>query len=252
MKKVYFVGAGPGDPELITVRGRKLLESADLVIYAGSLVNPELLNYTGEAEALSSADMDLEEIVEKIVRAVHEDRLVVRLHTGDPSLYGAIQEQIDALAAKNIESEIVPGVSSFQAAAASVKREFTLPEVAQSLILTRMEGRTPVPESESLRNLARPGTSLVIFLSVQMIDEVVEELMKEYSPDTPVAVVQKASWPEEKVVEGRLNDIAKKVKKAEIDRTALIMVGDFLDSEYARSKLYDKNFSHSYRQGEEK
>ncbi len=249
MEKVYFVGAGPGDPELITVRGRKLLNQADVIIYAGSLVNPELLNYAEGAEIYNSAGMDLEELIEKMQTAVKEDKKVVRLHTGDPGLYGALQEQLDLLYEEGIECEIIPGVSSFQAASATLKREYTLPEVAQTLILTRMEGRTSVPDSEQLKYLSQHNTSMAIFLSVHMIDKVVEELKKEYPAATPAAVVQKASWPEEKIVAGDLNNIAEKVDRADIDKTALVLVGDFLAAgDYAFSKLYDSEFSHGFRE----
>ena len=250
MGKVYFVGAGPGDPELLTVRGKKLLEAADLVIYAGSLVNPELLDYTDEAEIYDSAGMDLDEIMEKIEAALEREDLVVRLHTGDPALYGALQEQIDYLKKRDIACEIIPGVSSFQAAASTLGREFTQPDGPQTLILTRMEGRTPVPESESLERLASHNTSMAIFLSVHMIEEVVEKLQKEYPADTPAAVVEKASWPEERAVRGRLDNIAGRVKKAGIDSTALILVGEFIEGEHGRSKLYDSSFSHGYREGD--
>ena len=251
MKKVYFVGAGPGDPELITVRGRKLLKQADVVIYAGSLVNPELLDYTEDAEIHNSAEMDLESIMTEIETAVNQDKLVVRLHTGDPGVYGALQEQLDLLYERNIECEIIPGVSSFQAASAALKREYTLPEVSQTLILTRMEGRTPVPDKEKLRYLSRHNTSMVIFLSVHMIADVVEELKKEYPAQTPAAVVQKASWPEEKTVVGNLNNIADRTENSDIESTALILVGDFLaEGDYAFSKLYDSEFSHSFRESE--
>ena len=250
MEKVYFVGAGPGDTELITVRGKKLLEEADVVIYAGSLVNPALLNYTEGAEIHNSAEMDLETIIAEIAAAVKQEKKVVRLHTGDPGLYGALQEQLDLLYERGIECEIIPGVSCFQAASAALKREYTLPEVAQTLILTRMEGRTPVPDKEKLQYLSRHNTSMAIFLSVHMIEEVVEELKKEYPDSTPAAVVQKASWPEEKTVVGNLNNIAEKAGKADIDKTALILVGDFLaEGDYAFSRLYDNEFSHGFRDG---
>jgi precorrin-4/cobalt-precorrin-4 C11-methyltransferase len=246
--KVYFVGAGPGDPELLTVKGKKILEEAEIIIYAGSLVNPDLLDYAfSEAEVYNSAELDLEEIVAVIEQGVAEEKQVVRLHTGDPGLYGAIQEQIDYLEKQGIDCEVIPGVSSFQAAGAALKKEYTLPDVAQSLILTRMEGRTPVPEGEELRKLAKHNTSMVIFLSVQMIEEVVKELAREYPLETPAAVVQKASWPEEKTITGTLETIADKVKEAGIERTAVIVVGDFLEAEYKRSKLYDKDFSHQHR-----
>jgi precorrin-4/cobalt-precorrin-4 C11-methyltransferase len=249
--KVYFIGAGPGDPELLTVKGKRILEQAAVVIYAGSLVNPDLLEYAPQAEVYDSAELNLEEIMDIIKTAIEEDKIVARVHTGDPSLYGALQEQLNWLKQAGIEYEIIPGVSSFLAAAAAVEREYTLPEKAQTLILTRAEGRTKVPEQEELSRLASHNTSLVIFLSVQMIDKVVSRLENDYPPETPVAVVQKASWPEEKIVEGTLANIAAKVKQADIKRTALILVGDFLGGDAPASKLYDKSFSHQFRQGEQ-
>jgi len=245
--KVYFIGAGPGDPELLTIKGRKILERSEVIIYAGSLVNPEILNYAPEAEIYNSAEMNLEEILAVMESAAADGKTVARVHTGDPAIYGAIQEQIDHLKQQGIDYQIIPGVSSFLAAAAAVERELTLPDVAQTVIITRMEGKTPVPEKENLNKLARHNTSMAIFLSVQMIEEVVAELLREYPISTPVAVVQRASWPDERVVQGTLDDIAGKVKKAEITKTAMILVGDFLESQYSKSKLYDKNFSHEYR-----
>jgi len=237
--KVYFIGAGAGDPELITVRGKKILEKSDTIIYAGSLVNPKILDYAGEgAEIYSSAHMDLEGIVERISAASEDNRIVARLHTGDPSIYGALQEQVDYLEELGIEYEIVPGVSSFLAAAATLGREFTLPKVSQTVIITRLAGKTPVPAKESLEKLAAHRASMAIFLSVQMINDVVEKLTIGYPEETPVAVVAKASWPDEQVITGKLSEIAAKVNRAGIERTALVLVGDFIDCEYSRSHLY--------------
>lgn len=248
MSKVYFVGAGPGDPELITVKGKKSLETADIIIYAGSLVNPELLTYAKkETEIYNSASMTLEEVLEVMVKGYEDNKKIVRLHTGDPSIYGAIREQMDALDEKNIDYEVIPGVSSFVASAASIKKEFTLPSVSQTVILTRVEGRTKVPKLEQLDKLAAHQTSMAIFLSVQMIDKVVDQLLSHYSPETKIAVIQKASWPDEKIVMGTLTTIAEDVKKADITKTAQILVGDFLGDQYELSKLYDKTFSHEYR-----
>jgi precorrin-4/cobalt-precorrin-4 C11-methyltransferase len=249
MRKVYFVGAGPGDPELITVKGKKSLETADIIIYAGSLVNPELLTYAKkETEIYNSASMTLEEVLAVMKQGYEDNKKIVRLHTGDPSIYGAIREQMDALEKKNIAFEVIPGVSSFVASAASIKKEFTLPGVSQTVILTRVEGRTKVPKLEQLDKLAAHQTSMAIFLSVQMIDKVVEKLLSHYSPETKIAVIQKASWPDEKIVMGTLTTIADDVKKANITKTAQILVGDFLGDQYELSKLYDKTFSHEYRQ----
>ena len=251
--QVYIIGAGSGDPELMTIKGKKAIEKAEVVIYAGSLVNPKILDFSQEnADVYNSAKMNLEEVIEVMEKAVKKGKKVARIHTGDPSIYGAIQEQIDILKEKNIQYEIIPGVSSFLAAAAAVEREFTLPDVSQTVILTRQEGRTPVPEKEKLHKLAVHQSSMAIFLSVQMIDKVVDNLLNEYRNETPAAVVAKASWPDEKVVKGNLENITDKVKKAGIKKTAMILVGDFLNTDYSKSKLYDKKFSHGYRQGEEK
>ncbi|OIQ08872.1 cobalt-precorrin-4 C(11)-methyltransferase [Moorella thermoacetica] len=246
--KVYFVGAGPGDPELITVKGRRLLGEAGVIIYAGSLVNPEILKYAAPgAVRYDSASLTLEEVLAIIRRAIAGGQVVVRLHTGDPSLYGAIQEQMDALERIGIPYEIVPGVSSYAAAAAAIGREYTLPGVSQTLILTRRGGRTPVPEMESLTELSRHRASLCLFLSSQSLAAATAELASGYGPETPAAVVYKASWPEEKVIRGTLGDIAAKAREAGIERTALLLVGDFLAGDYKRSRLYDPAFSHGYR-----
>lgn len=246
--QVYFVGAGPGDPELITVKGARVIREADVIIYTGSLVNPEVVKEAKDGAVVhDSAGMNLEEIVEIMLQAAAEGKRVARVHTGDPALFGAIREQIDRLQSAGVDCTVIPGVSSFAAAAASLKKEYTLPGVAQTVILTRMEGRTPVPEKEQLGRLAAHGTSLVIFLSVQMIHQVVEALLEGYEPQTPVAVVQKASWPGERIVQGTLEDIAARVEEAGIDRTALILVGPFLGDAYQLSRLYDRNFSHGYR-----
>lgn len=248
MTQVYFIGAGPGDPELITVKGLNIIRRADVIIYAGSLVNEAVLaERRSDAEVHNSASMTLEEVLDVTLRGVAAGKLIARVHTGDPSLYGAIQEQIDALAEKDVSYQVVPGVSSFTAAAAALSREFTLPSVSQTVILTRMEGRTPVPEREQLESLASHQTSMCIFLSVQNIDEVVRRLSQHYPMDTPVAVVQRASWPDQSSVQGTLADIAEKVKAAKIGKTAQILVGRFLGGEYEKSRLYDKTFSHEYR-----
>jgi len=247
---VHFVGAGPGDPELITVKGQRLLAAADTVIYAGSLVNPALLDLAKPgAVVMNSAAMTLGEVVAAIVAAVGEGRRVVRLHTGDPSLYGAIREQMDALDARGITYEVVPGVSSFLAAAAALRCEYTLPEVTQTVIVTRLEGRTPVPEQEKLALLAAHRATMCIFLSVHLLDSVVSELTAGgYPPDTPIAVVQKASWPDEKIYRGTLATIARTVAEAGVDRTAMIVVGHCLAGNYALSKLYSPDFGHMFRE----
>jgi len=248
--QVFFVGAGPGDPELITLKGQRLIREADTVIYAGSLVNPALLEYAKpQAEIHNSATMTLAEVIAAVEKAVGKGKMVVRLHTGDPSLYGAIKEQMDALDERGIGYEIVPGVSSFLAAAAALRCEYTLPEVSQTVIITRLEGRTPVPEQEKLALLASHNATMCIFLSVHMMDTVVAELLAGgYSPDTPAAIVQKASWPEEKIFRGTLATISQAAAEAGVDRTAMIVVGKCLDSDYALSRLYSPKFGHMYRE----
>ncbi|RII25367.1 MAG: precorrin-4 C(11)-methyltransferase [Geobacter sp.] len=252
---VHFVGAGPGDAELITVKGARLLKGADVVVYAGSLVDRELVRtYAATAEVHDSAGMTLEETTDVLARAVADGRRVVRLHTGDPSIYGAIQEQMGELDRLGIGYEVIPGVTSAFAAAAALKQELTLPEVSQTVIITRLAGKTPVPEREQLRELARSGATMVIYLSVAMVDQVVAELLAgAYTPATPVAVVARASWADEQVVEGTLADIAAKVEAAGIGKQALILVGDVLKARReglkAKSLLYDKGFSHGLRKG---
>ncbi|CBZ02828.1 precorrin-4 C(11)-methyltransferase [Clostridium botulinum] len=248
--KVYFIGAGPGNPDLITVKGRDILTKADVVIYAGSLVSKEHLDYCKEGvEVYNSASMTLKEVINVIQKAHNENKSIVRLHTGDPSIYGAIKEQMDELDKLNICYEVVPGVSSFSAAAASIKKEFTLPGVSQTVILTRVEGRTPVPEKEDLEVLASRGASMALFLSVGMIDKVALKLKKGYGRNVPIAVIQRATWQDEKVVIGTLDDIAKKVKDANITKTAQILVGDFIECKYDKSLLYDEKFTHEFRKG---
>lgn len=249
MEKIYFVGAGPGDKELITIKGYKVLSKADIVIYAGSLVNPQLLDYCKEGcEIYDSAYMNLDEIIQIMKSGAEKDKIVVRLQTGDISIYGSIREQSEELKKLGIEYESIAGVSSFLGAAASMGIEYTVPEISQSLIITRMEGRTPVPELESLDKFAYHKTSMAIFLSVQNIDKVTKKLIiGGYEKDTPVAVIYKATWEDEQLVYGNLENIAQKVNEAGIKKTALILVGRFLGDEYNYSKLYDKYFSHEYR-----
>jgi precorrin-4/cobalt-precorrin-4 C11-methyltransferase len=248
--KIFFIGAGPGDPELITVKGRRLLDAADVVIYAGSLVNPALLNGI-KAEIFDSAKMNLDDIIAIMKKAVENNRMVVRLHTGDTSFYSAISEQIERLHELNIPYEVVPGVSSAMAGAAILGQELTIPEISQTVIFTRMEGRTPVPASERLGLLASHKATMVIFLSVGMIEKVRDELLEGYSGDTPVVIIEKATWPDQKVLRGALKDIVDLVKNAGIKKTALIYVGDSLraseESLGKESRLYHKDFSHEYR-----
>lgn len=247
---VYFIGAGPGDIELITVKGMRKLQEADVVIYTGSLVSANILDYCKKgAEVHNSAGMDLKEVMDVVQAGESQGKLVVRLHTGDPSLYGAIREQMDELDRRGITYEIIPGVSSFVAAASRVQAEFTLPGVSQTVIITRKEGRTGSSEGGTLAELAKHRASMAIFLSVQSIEQVVAELLTGYPETTPVAVVYRATWPDEKIVRGTLKDIAEKVAGAGIERHAQILVGDFMGDTYELSKLYDSGFSHMYRQG---
>ncbi|MCX8031577.1 MAG: precorrin-4 C(11)-methyltransferase [Thermodesulfovibrionales bacterium] len=250
MPKVYFVGAGPGDPELITLKGRRLLDNADLVIYAGSLVNRALLDGI-KARVFDSSSMTLDEITNLMKKAADEDKTVVRLHTGDTAFYSAISEQIEKLKELNIQYEVIPGVSSAMAGAAVLGQELTIPEISQTVIFTRMEGRTPMPSSEKLGDLAKHRATMVIFLSVGMIDRVQEELLRGYPEDTPTAVVEKATWDEQKIVRGKLKELAEMVKNANIKKTALIYVGESLKASqgytHKKSKLYDKDFKHGYR-----
>lgn len=248
---VHFVGAGPGAPDLITQRGAALLQTADCIIYAGSLVNPALLGLAKPGCAIyNSAQMTLEQVLDVMHRMEAEGKTTVRLHTGDPCLYGAIREQMDALDAANIAYDDTPGVSSFCGAAAALNAEYTLPAVSQTVIITRMEGRTPVPEKETLASLASHGATMVIFLSIGLIDKVQQALLQgAYTQNTPAAVVYKATWPEEKVVHCTVGTLAQSTKQAGITKTALIVVGDFLAARYERSKLYDPTFTTEYREG---
>lgn len=247
---ISFIGAGPGDPDLITVKGRKLIENADVIIYAGSLVNSEVLSCAKDsAKIYNSASMTLEEVIDVMKDGEEKGLKVVRVHTGDPAIYGAHREQMDILDKFGIKYEVIPGVSSFLATAAVLKKEYTLPGVSQTVIITRMEGRTPMPSKESIASLSKHHSTMIIFLSIGMMDEVVEALKEGYEPTTPVAVVYKATWEDQKIVIGSLNDIAAKVKEAGIKKTALTVVGDFLGDEYELSKLYDKTFTHEFRQG---
>lgn len=247
---VHFIGAGPGDPELLTIKGKRLIDEADVIIYAGSLVNPQVLKDTKkEAKIYNSASMNLDEVIEVMKEAEEKGMTVARVHTGDPAVYGAHREQMDCLDQLGIEYDVVPGVSSFLAAAAVLKKEYTLPGVSQTVILTRMEGRTPMPEGEKLADLAKHQATMIIFLSVGQIQLLSETLKESYSQDTPVAVVYKATWEDQKIVAGTLKDIAGKVKEAGITKTALTVVGGFLGDEYELSKLYDKHFTHEFRKG---
>lgn len=248
---VHFVGAGPGAPDLITQRGAALLQTADCIIYAGSLVNPVLLGLAkADCTIYNSAKMTLEDVISVMRENEKNNRITVRLHTGDPCLYGAIREQMDRLDAENIPYDDTPGVSSFCGAAAALNAEYTLPSVSQTVIITRMKGRTPVPEKEKLQSLATHGATMVIFLSIGLVDQVQQALLQgAYTASTPVAVVYKATWPEERIVRCTVDDLAESVHKAGITKTAIIVVGDFLGTQYDRSKLYDPTFTTEYRKG---
>ncbi|HEY5523281.1 MAG TPA: precorrin-4 C(11)-methyltransferase [Desulfuromonadaceae bacterium] len=253
--RVSFVGAGPGASDLITIRGARLLKHADVVIFAGSLVDRKLVQlYAARADIYDSAGMTLPEVITVMAEATAAGRSVVRLHTGDPSIYGAIQEQMEALDRLEIDYQVVPGVTSAFAAAAALKQELTLPELSQTVIITRIEGRTPVPEREQLHAIAQLGATMVIYLSVGMVEKVVEQLLQgAYTSATPAAVVCRASWDDELIIQCTLSELIEKVHQAGIDRQALIIVGDVLaarrDGLKAKSLLYDGEFSHGFREG---
>lgn len=249
---IHFVGAGPGAVDLITVRGAALLEQADVVVYAGSLVNAAHLARTKQGCAIyDSASMTLEQVMDVMIPAAKEGKTVVRLHTGDPSIYGAIREQMDILDAQGVAYEVCPGVSSFCGAAAALRAEYTLPDVSQTVILSRMAGRTPVPERESIRSLAAHGSTMVLFLSSGMLGKLSDELIAGgYAPETPAAIVYKATWQDEKVIRTTVSGLEQAAKENGISKTALITVGGFLGDRYERSKLYDPTFSHGCREAE--
>ncbi|TGJ98429.1 precorrin-4 C(11)-methyltransferase [Leptospira langatensis] len=247
--KVYIIGAGPGDPELITLKGARLIETCPIILYTGSLVPVRVLERAGQnATVLDSSKMTLEEIISIMKDAYEKDQDVARVHTGDPSIFGSTAEQMRKLDELRIPYEIVPGVSSFTAAAAMLGKELTLPEVSQSVVITRAEGRTPMPEKERISVFASTGATLVFFLSVLHIRKLVEELTPHYGANCPVAVVQRATWPEQKIITGILEDITTKVKDAKITSTAIIFVGKVLDChDFADSRLYASDFSHKFR-----
>lgn len=251
---IHFVGAGSGAADLITVRGKKRLEEADVVIYAGSLVNPELLEYTKEGcDIYNSAKMTLEEVVEVMEQAEKEGKTTVRLHTGDPCIYGAIREQMDVLDEKGILYDYCPGVSAFCGAASALNLEYTLPEISQSVIITRMEGRTPVPSKESIQSFAAHHATMVVFLSTGMLQELSRRLIEGgYSEDTPAAIVYKATWPDEKKFICTVGTLAQTAAENNITKTALMIIGDVVGaSNYERSKLYDPTFTTEFREATE-
>ena len=261
---IHFVGAGSGAVDLITVRGQKLLEEADIVVYAGSLVNPELLkNCQKDCQIYNSAKMTLEEVMEVMISGEKQEKKVVRLHTGDPCLYGAIKEQMDelerlgigyeVLEKENISYKVCPGVSSFCGAASALNAEYTLPGISQSVVITRMAGRTPVPEKESIESFAAHQATMVIFLSTGMLEELSKRLIEGgYQPETPAAIVYKATWEDEKVCRCKVKDLAVTAKENGITKTALIVVGEVLGGEYERSLLYHPEFTTEFRQGKGK
>lgn len=250
---VHFVGAGSGAVDLITVRGAKLLGEADVLIYAGSLVNPDLISYTKEGcEVHNSATMTLEEVIDVIKKAESEGKTTVRLHTGDSSIYGAVREQFDELESLGIEYDVCPGVSSFCGAAAALKAEYTLPNVSQTVIITRAEGRTPVPEKESIKSLAAHRATMIMFLSTSLTEKLQADLLEGgYSEDTPVAIVSKATWPDERVFRCKLGSLHETVTKNGLTKTSLIIVGDCMGDDYARSLLYHPGFTTEFREATE-
>ncbi len=246
--KIYFVGAGPGDPKLLTIKGKELLERADVIVYAGSLVSSEVLSYAKKESLLyDSAKMTLEEIIKVLSESFKEGKCVVRLASGDPSIFGAVDEMNELLKKDDVEIEMVPGVSSFLAAASALTRSLTVPDLAQTIILTRAEGRTKMPDGEKLEDLAKHGSTLILFLSAVLAKSVQEKLLTAYSPETPIAIVYKASCPDEKIFHGKLDELANIMREEKITMTALIFVGQFLTAEGHRSKLYDASFSHAFR-----
>ena len=249
---IHFVGAGSGAPDLITIRGKKFLEEADVIIYAGSLVNPQLLDYAKEGcQSYNSAKMTLEEVLDVMREAEKAEKMTVRLHTGDPCLYGAIREQMDVLDEEGVSYDYCPGVSSFCGAASALNLEYTLPEVSQSVIITRMAGRTPVPEKESIESFAAHQATMVVFLSTGLLEELSKRLIEGgYSKDTPAAIVYKATWEDEKSFVCTVGTLAQTAKENQITKTALMIIGEAVaHSNYERSKLYDPGFTTEFRKG---
>lgn len=249
MSKVYFVGCGPGDPDLITVKAKKLLQKADVVVYSGSLIPQQILKICKKAKLHDASGLVREEIFEILKNNAQKNKLVIRLHDGDPALYGAIREQTDNLEKEGIDFEIIPGVTSFLASSAALGLQLTLPGVTQTIIITRAEKRTKVPKQEQIVELAKHKSTMIFYLSVHLLSDIVKEAIKGgYSKSTPAAVVYKASWPDQKIITGTLEDIVKKVWAEKITRTAIVLIGDVIKPKsYEYSKLYDKSFSHGYR-----
>ena len=249
MSDVFFVGCGPGDPDLITVKARKLIQKADIIVYSGSLIPPEILKLCKKGKLYDAAGLVREEIFEILYKNAKKDKLVVRLHDGDPSIYGAIKEQIDNLQDNGIKSKIVPGVTAFLASAAELGTQLTLPGITQTIIVTRAESRTKVPKREKISELAKHKATLIFYLSVHLLSDIVKESIEGgYDKETPVAVVYRASWNDQKIIKGNLANIVKKVRDEKITRTAIVIISNVIDSRsYEYSKLYDKKFSHGYR-----
>ena len=249
MSKVFFVGCGPGDPELITVKAKKLIQKADVIVYSGSLIPDAILKFCKKGKLYDAAKLVREEIFDLLYKNAKKDKLVVRLHDGDPSIYGAIKEQIDNLEKKGIESVVVPGITAFLASAAALGTQLTLPGITQTIIVTRAESRTKVPKREKISELAKHKATLIFYLSVHLVSKLVKEAVAGgYKKNTPVAVVYRASWKDQKIVKGTLETIAKQIKDEKITRTAIVIISNVIDStSYEYSKLYDKKFSHGYR-----
>jgi precorrin-4/cobalt-precorrin-4 C11-methyltransferase len=247
--KVYFVGCGPGDPDLITIKAKKIIQKADVVVYSGSLIPTQILSFCKKAKLHDASKLVREEIFEILRDNAIKNKVVVRLHDGDPSIYGAIKEQTDNLQTKGIESELVPGVTSFLASAAALGIQLTLPGVTQTIIITRAESRTKVPKEERISDLAKHKATMIFYLSVHLLSNIVKQAMEGgYAPSTPAAVVYRASWNDEKIITGTLTDITKKVRDEKITRTAIVIIGDVIKPKsYEYSKLYDKTFSHGFR-----
>jgi precorrin-4/cobalt-precorrin-4 C11-methyltransferase len=249
VSKVYFVGCGPGDPELITIKAKKLIQNADVVVYSGSLIPPEVIKLCKKAKLYDAAKLVREEIFSILKTSAKKGKLVIRLHDGDPSIYGAIREQTDNLKKERIEFEIIPGITSFLASAAALNSELTLPGVTQTIIITRAESRTKVPKQERIKELAKHKATMIFYLSVHLLSDIVKQALEGgYTKSTPVAVVYRVSWKDQKIITGTLNDIIKKVRDNKITRTAIIIIGDVVNPKsYEYSKLYDKTFSHGFR-----
>jgi len=247
--KVYFVGCGPGDPDLITIKAKKIIQKADVVVYSGSLIPTQILNFCKKAKLHDASKLVREEIFEILKQNAKKNKIIVRLHDGDPSIYGAIKEQIDNLQPEGIESEVVPGVTSFLASAAALGMQLTLPGVTQTIIITRAESRTKVPKEERISELAKHKATMIFYLSVHLLPNIVKQVIEGgYATLTPVAVVYRASWNDQKIITGTLTDITKKVRDEKITRTAIIIIGDVIQPKsYEYSKLYDKTFSHGFR-----